>query len=653
MDGPSLASPDGAPAQEPELPFCDVILKGGITSGVIYPEMISDLAEHYRLRSVGGTSAGAIAAALAVAAEHARATGRSGDGIGYGELRHLPRWLGEQAPGGNGSSLFHLFQPGDRTAKLFRLLVSGLKGEAAGDSAASRAAHSVSVALSNFPLAAVLGALPGFFLLAALWSGGAGSHPIVWGIGFLLALAVTGVGALLATAGAIAANALTVLPRHGFGLCAGFAKDRPAGTPPPLTEWLTEKINRVAGKDWADGPLTFADLWGTRPKTGLGPDHLQLLPDPAERRIDLQMMTTSLTLGRPYRLPFETRIFFFDPDEWRELFPDPVVRWMVEHPGDVGPEDIPAFRDKKLCPLPAPADLPVVVATRMSLSFPILLSAIPLYGVDFSSLENAAVRQHNRAVPAGAPSALPAAAQRCWFSDGGIGSNFPIHFFDRPIPSWPTFGINLRPRRPETHDDRDVYRPHANGGGLSGWWSPITGVPGFVGAILGTMQNWRDNAQMGVPGYRDRIVHIYHSEEEGGMNLNMKPEVIAALSERGREAAREVLGSFAGLIPAPPPPSGRKVETTWANHRWVRLRSALALFEEAVLEIGAAGPSIETLLEEKHCSYPLSAGQQKHARAAIQEISALAERWKRVDEKELLGHKAPRPQPELRIGPQI
>ena len=44
-------------------PECDVVMKGGITSGIVYPRAIARLAAHYRLRSVGGASAGAIAAA--------------------------------------------------------------------------------------------------------------------------------------------------------------------------------------------------------------------------------------------------------------------------------------------------------------------------------------------------------------------------------------------------------------------------------------------------------------------------------------------------------------------------------------------------------------------------------------------------------------
>ena len=60
--------------EEPEQ-YCDIIMKGGITSGVIYPLALCELAEKYRFRSVGGASAGAIAAAFAAAAEYDRKGG--------------------------------------------------------------------------------------------------------------------------------------------------------------------------------------------------------------------------------------------------------------------------------------------------------------------------------------------------------------------------------------------------------------------------------------------------------------------------------------------------------------------------------------------------------------------------------------------------
>jgi hypothetical protein len=91
-------------------------------------------------------------------------------------------------------------------------------------------------------------------------------------------------------------------------------------------------------------------------------------------------MTTALNHGRPYRLPFRDpdRLFYFSAEEFNKLFPPIVVNHMISHapqhdailPHAAGCERLYAFPD--------PHDLPVVVATRMSLSFPALLAAIPL-----------------------------------------------------------------------------------------------------------------------------------------------------------------------------------------------------------------------------------------------------------------------------------
>ena len=76
-----------------------MVLKGGITSGVVYPHALCELARAYRFANIGGTSAGAIAAAGAAAAEHGREHG------GFEKLAELPAWIG------GGDNLFRLFQP--------------------------------------------------------------------------------------------------------------------------------------------------------------------------------------------------------------------------------------------------------------------------------------------------------------------------------------------------------------------------------------------------------------------------------------------------------------------------------------------------------------------------------------------------------------
>jgi hypothetical protein len=101
---------------------CDVIMKGGITSGVIYPLAICELATRYQLHNVGGTSAGAIAAAAAAAAERGRrrhlADPTSPAG-GYGQLAKLPEQLGTE--------LLSLFRPAPSTRSLFKIMLAASK----------------------------------------------------------------------------------------------------------------------------------------------------------------------------------------------------------------------------------------------------------------------------------------------------------------------------------------------------------------------------------------------------------------------------------------------------------------------------------------------------------------------------------------------
>jgi hypothetical protein len=78
---------------------CDIVMKGGITSGVVYPHAVCELARTYSFCNVGGTSAGAIAAAATAAAEYGR------ENLGFNKLAGLPGWLGE------GTNLRSLFQP--------------------------------------------------------------------------------------------------------------------------------------------------------------------------------------------------------------------------------------------------------------------------------------------------------------------------------------------------------------------------------------------------------------------------------------------------------------------------------------------------------------------------------------------------------------
>src|ERR1700722_9245436 len=92
----------------PTARYCDLVMKGGVTSGVVYPPAICELAQHYHFRSIGGTSAGAIAAAVTAAAEYQRPA--TGSLHGFELLKDLPTRLGAADADGR-SQLLRLFQP--------------------------------------------------------------------------------------------------------------------------------------------------------------------------------------------------------------------------------------------------------------------------------------------------------------------------------------------------------------------------------------------------------------------------------------------------------------------------------------------------------------------------------------------------------------
>jgi hypothetical protein len=524
---------------------CDVVMKGGITSGVVYPLTICRLAERFRLQNIGGTSAGAIAAAAAAAAEHGR---RHQTGSGFAELEALPGWLGQTPAGSNDSNLFHLFQPRASTRPLFALLVAAISNP--GPTVAFELVFSM---LWNWRRRALLGATPGFAVLALLFfalvsdQGWLSILALIAGV--LAAIALMLIGALASAAVAIYASAPKALAANGYGICSGMLDpDTPtasnatadASTGEPLTQWMHGMIGRASGIEI----LTFGHLWGEAD----GP-----------RELDLSMITTCLTLGRPFRLPLElSDAFYFQANEISRYLPASVVAHLLAHSGDSRTD--PTFGE--LNALPASRDLPILLAARLSLSFPLLLSTLPLYRLNDDQ-----------------------SFTRCLFSDGGICSNFPIEFFDSPLPRWPTFGINLA--GPVGSDGIDVWMPDTNLVQIPPGSHDIKGVGGFASAIGRAAQNWHDNQYVELAGYRDRIVQVRFNPGEGGLNLNMPPTLITTLRHRGARAGAELVARFADGHK----PDGTPYELDWNNHRRIRLRSTLAALEDftVITAVGYTG----------------------------------------------------------------
>ena len=523
---------------------CDLVMKGGITSGILYPNAVHEIARRFHFIGIAGSSAGAIAACVTAAAEYRRR--QDGSFEGYEMLQDVAKELAE--PG----RLLSLFQPDASTASLFRLALDAFTG-------------------GGFAKVRLLGRL------------------------------------------AFAASRDSLfekLIRNGYGLCSGMANGSPSQGHLPLTQWLSDTINRVSGKA---GPLTFRDLH----EATIPPTVEQIAGTAPRRSIDLRAITTCVTFERPLEFPLRQKIFAFDPEEWARLFPRDVLAHVIRAGNAISCDLLK--RDGKL-PLPTD-DLPIVVAARMSLSFPLLFSMVPLWSPN----------HHQDGSP----------LMRAWFSDGGITSNFPIHRFDALYPRWPTIGISLqytgadgKPQRPGLRrTSKYVYLPEQRPDGARDLWNVLEGKDssasqflGFGMSIFRSAQNWHDNSFLKLPGYRDRAVEIWLKPDEGGLNLEMPGEVILGLLERGSEAGKLAVEHFADRA--------QSESMSWSGHRWTRFRSNIAglmesirRFSQAVPTRMAEDPTLFDMLSDRHVApaYQFNEDQREAAEAAVQMLVKLAE----------------------------
>ena len=145
-------------------PTCDVVLKGGIASGVLYPTLLCELARRYRLVNVGGASAGAIAAVVAAAAEY----GRQHGSVGFGVLEAMPKQLGAVNAAGD-TALMALFEPQPRTRPLMTVLRAVLRGR--GMPATLATAMGVELSTSAGWWRVLLPAVPGVLVVVAALAG--------------------------------------------------------------------------------------------------------------------------------------------------------------------------------------------------------------------------------------------------------------------------------------------------------------------------------------------------------------------------------------------------------------------------------------------------------------------------------------------------
>ncbi len=500
---------------------CNLVMKGAIVSGVVYPSVIIHLKDYHDFRKIGGTSAGAIAAAAAAAAEYRRQKA-----IGEGDVAHQDdgfKYMQDQLSStlAQPGFLLNLFQPTKETRPLLDILspllallqqnkprddalpllpilqtiqclrpqlpqsglrfVSDVLRQWEGDEYSAFAQGKsqggmwgrvvgailgVLLALALTGLIALFGpyerwALVGVLLLSLVAFG-----YIVWWLARSLEMRERAIGSFLGVLLVFMFTALFALfaPEHlvlgimmlactllftgigawfggwlgtwfvgisraviglsdlltdkvfnnFFGVCIGYNPARKDD----LTSWLHTIYSEMAGLPEKQ-PLTFGDL------------HSQ--------GIELRMVTSNLSHGRPYVMPEGLENFIWKEKDFQRFFPPEIIEHLKTHE-DALPDVILPQEEENACHFfPKAENLPVLVAVRLSISFPLLLSAVPLYTI---STDDMPVEVPLSGVIA------PGRLQKNWFSDGGICSNLPIQFFDEWLPSYPTLGINLTSLRP-------------------------------------------------------------------------------------------------------------------------------------------------------------------------------------------------------------
>jgi hypothetical protein len=174
----------------------------------------------------------------------------------------------------------------------------------------------------------------------------------------------------------------------------------------------------------------------------------------------------------------------------------------------------------------------------------------------------------------------------------------------------------------------------------------------FAIAIKDAMQNWRDNTQARMPGFRERVIHIKLASGEGGLNLAMDEQKVKRLIDRGEYAGGRLMDLFSGQEDGP-----LERRPHWNDHRYARFRILMSSLERLFhgFQSGYTAepdavtqPYDERVREGLRPPYRMTQAQLAAATLKTGEYRALADIQETLDDDEV-----PRPRAVARLMPPL
>jgi hypothetical protein len=176
---------------------------------------------------------------------------------------------------------------------------------------------------------------------------------------------------------------------------------------------------------------------------------------------------------------------------------------------------------------------------------------------------------------------------------------------------------------------------------------PFSGLGDFLFRLVDAAKDWQDNLQSVLPGYRERIVHVGLSDDEGGLNIAMTEETVRQLVALGERAGERLVEFDNSDMDA---------------HRWRRFLVAMARMEQTLDDLtrsyeGVAqtsrGPSVESFGDFLK-RYPKLAREYEQTTKVLsamldraEELAKIGAQWRNAPT--VRSGKIPHPDTNLRI----